>query len=79
MSIVHLSPVELAYVNEIAAHAAAAQKAIEQQANAKLEVVLAAHGLTDSNATFKYDGKQWTLVLPATAEVADDAPPINDQ
>lgn len=79
MSIVHLTPVEQAYVAEIAAHAAAAQKAIEQQANAKLEVVLAAHGLTDSNATFEHDGKQWTLVLPALEAVADNAPPINDQ
>jgi hypothetical protein len=71
MSIVHLSPVEQAYVAEIAAQAAAAQ----QQANAKLAVVLDAHGLAQSGAKFHHDGTAWTLRLPTPA--ADD-PPVND-
>jgi hypothetical protein len=75
MSIVHLSPVEQAYVAEIAAQAAAAQQAIQQQAAAKLAVVLDAHGLAQSGATFHHDGTAWTLQLPTPA--ADD-PPVND-
>jgi hypothetical protein len=75
MSIVHLSPVEQAFVAEVAAQAAAAQQAIQQQASAKLAVVLDAHGLAKSGATFHHDGQQWTLALPAPAA---DEPPIND-
>ncbi len=75
MSIVHLSPVEQAYENEIAAQAAAAHQEIQQQANAKLAVVLDAHGLAQSGATFHHDGTAWTLQLPEPA-AAD--PPVND-
>ena len=73
MATVHLTPVEQAFVAEIAALAAAAQQAIQQQASAKLAVVLDAHGLAQSGATFHHDGQQWTLALPAT-----DDKPVND-
>ena len=75
MSVISLSPVEQAYVAEIAAQAAAAQQALQQQTAAKLAVVLDAHGLAQSGATFHHDGTAWTLMLPAPAA---DALPVND-
>lgn len=79
MAIIHLSPVERALVGEVAAQAAAAQQAIQQQTAAKLAVILEAHGLADTGATFDYDGTQWVLTLPDTqAGTAPDAAPITD-
>lgn len=74
MSIVHLSPVEQAYVTEIALTASAAHKNIEQQANAKLVVVLEAHGLQDANAQFVHRDGRWVLVLPDAPAAEPEAP-----
>ena len=71
---IQLTPVEQAYVHEVATQAEAAQHEIQRQASTKLAVVLAAHGMTGHpHASFHFDGKTWVLRIPASD------PPVNDQ
>jgi hypothetical protein len=75
---VALSPVEQALVAEVAAWAQRAQAEMQASANARLAVVLDAHGLSGQAATFHHDNGTWSLLVTVPVEtrpqlVAEDA------
>jgi predicted lipoprotein with Yx(FWY)xxD motif len=67
-----LSPVEQALVNEVAQWANRAQAEIQQVANAKLAVLLDAHGMSGQTVNFAREGEAWVMVVPAES-AADGA------
>jgi hypothetical protein len=59
-----LSPIEQALVGEVAQWAARAQAEIQQAANAKMAVLLDAHGVGGKTVNFAREGEAWVMVVP---------------